>query len=74
MPIQSLLAEDSGAFSPEDLASITKAFEAALSSLGLIDRSDPAVLLVAKTTLELAKQGALDPTQLSIAVVKHMTA
>jgi len=74
MPIRSLLDEGSGSFSPEDIASIVKAFEAALGSLGLSDRrNDPALLLVAKTTLEIAKQGELDPTQLSIAVVRRMT-
>ena len=46
VPIRPLLA--AGAFSPEDVATLTAAFEDILRALKLVDRSDPAVTLVAK--------------------------
>jgi hypothetical protein len=68
MPIRSLFGE--GAFSPEDVAVITSAFEDTLQSLGLIDRKDPAVSMVARRIIELAKSGERDPILLRDAVLK----
>jgi len=45
-----LALENNHWFGPEDIAGLTTAFEAALAKLGLVDRSDP-------TTLTLAKLG-----------------
>jgi hypothetical protein len=72
LPIRSLLEEEPGAFSPEEVRAIADAFEAALGSLGLASRDDPAVLLVAKITLEFAMQGELHPVRLSELVIKRM--
>jgi hypothetical protein len=60
----------SGAFSPEEVAVVTTAFEDTLRALGLIDRKDPAVTIVAKRMFELAKGGETDPILLRDAVLK----
>jgi hypothetical protein len=72
VPITPLLKAEVGAFGPEEVASITNAFEMILRSLGLVNREDPVVLLVAKTTLEIAKDGECDPMRLSELVIKRM--
>lgn len=72
MPIEPLLESEAGAFGPDDIASITSAFERSLHRLGLVDLKDPAVILVAKTTLEIAKHGERDPILLSDAMLKRM--
>jgi len=59
-----------GAFSPEEVAVLTTAFEDALRALGLVDRKDPAVTMVAKRIFELAKGGEHDPILLRDAVLK----
>lgn len=62
VPIRPLLQDVS--FSPEDVTALTTAFEDSLSALGLMDRSDPAVLMVAKRIIELAKHGERNPARL----------
>jgi len=54
MPIRPLLQE--GSFSPEDITLLVTAFEDALTALGLVDRNDPAALLVAKRIIQVAQQ------------------
>jgi hypothetical protein len=61
---------NSGSFSPEDIASIATAFEDTLSALGLVNREDPAVRMVAKRLFELASGGEHDPILLRDAVLK----
>ena len=51
-------------FGPEEIASVTAAFEAALSKLGLVDRQDPLTMTVAKLVMQLAQDGESDPKQL----------
>ena len=51
-------------FGPEDIAGLTTAFEAALAKLGLVDRSDPTTLTLAKLIIELAKAGEREPERL----------
>jgi hypothetical protein len=41
VPIRTFLERDNS-FGPEDIADLSAAFEAALSNLGLVDRTDPA--------------------------------
>jgi hypothetical protein len=48
------------------------AFDAALSKLGLIDRTDPATLAIAKLIIELAKEGERDPERLCALALKHI--
>jgi hypothetical protein len=68
VPIRPLLA--AGAFSPEDAATLIAAFEDSLRALKLVDRSDPAVTLVAKRVIALAMGGERDPKLLREAVLQ----
>jgi hypothetical protein len=72
VPIRPLLQDVS--FSPEDATALATAFEDSLSALGLVDRNDPAVLLVAKHIIELAKHGERNPTRLRDYVVNGFQA
>ena len=63
MPIQLVLKNDH-AFTPEDTKVLVEVFEDTLKALRLIDRDDPVTMLVAKTIIELAKQGERDPQRL----------
>ena len=69
MPIRPLLF-GSWVFTPEEIAVIATAFEDTLSALGLVNRQDPAVTMVAKRIFELAKGGEHDPILLRDAVLK----
>ena len=73
MPIRPLL-EREAVFGPEDIAGITAAFDDALRQLGLVDRKDPIVLVVARTTIQLAREGERDPKSLSDKVVEFLRA
>ena len=64
MPIR-----ESGTFSPEDIATITAAYEESLRALGLVDRTDPAATMVAKRVLGIAAGGERDPIVLRDAVL-----
>jgi hypothetical protein len=46
------------------------AFEAALKQLKVVDRKARMALLVAKTTLQIAKEGERDPERLSERVIR----
>jgi hypothetical protein len=74
MPIRPLLEGEGAVFGPKDIAGITAAFDDALKQLGLVDRKDPIVMLVARTTIQLAKQGERDPKCLSDKVVRLLRA
>jgi hypothetical protein len=63
MPIRPHLSH-THEFGPQDIALLSTAFEGALHSLRLVNRADPAVLLVAKRTVELAVRGERDPIPL----------
>ena len=63
MPIYGLIRQEV-AFSPEEVSAITKAFEAALQRLGLVNRSDPVAETVARKIIELARTGERDPDRL----------
>ena len=72
MPIRALLEENSGVFGPGELLDIAKAFEAVLKDMGLTDRTDPATLMLAKLTIELAKQGQFTAASLRVRVMREM--
>jgi hypothetical protein len=62
VPIRAILANEYGpSFQPEEIASLTAAFDAALNKLGLVDRRDPVTMTVAKLIIKLAKDGERDP-------------
>jgi hypothetical protein len=53
------------AFGPDDLKGIGDAFSAALTKLGLNDRSDPLVEMVARRIIRAAMAGERDPAKLT---------
>jgi hypothetical protein len=59
-------------FGPEDAAQLTAAFEAALSKLGLVDRTDPMTMTVAKLIIQLAKNGERDLQKLCDDALKSL--
>ena len=70
VPIRPLLESEPGAFGPEDVEALVFAFEASLKALRLVDRKDPAVLVVARRVIALAKEGNRDPIALRDQVLK----
>jgi hypothetical protein len=72
VPIRPLLQD--GSFSPDDVTALATAFEDSLSALGLVDRNDPAVLMIAKRIIELAKHGERNQTRLRDYVVNQFQA
>jgi hypothetical protein len=72
VPVRTFLEHDH-AFGPEDIASLSAAFEAALSKLGLVDRADPATMAVAKLIIEFAKQGEREPERLCALAVLQLS-
>jgi hypothetical protein len=60
-------------FGPEDIAALTTAFEAALGKLGLVDRSDPTTVTLAKLIIELAKAGEREPERLCDSALKRLS-
>lgn len=69
MPIYGLIKQEA-VFSPEEITAITKAFEAALQGLGLVNRSDLVAETVARKIIELARTGERDPDRLCEQVLK----
>jgi len=67
------LASEARVFGPEEIEAIAAAFESTLEQLRLVDRNDPAVMMVAKFTIEIAKRGERDPVRLREQVVKLMS-
>jgi hypothetical protein len=55
---------DSFAFGPEEIQYVVKAYDDALSSLGLASRDDPATRLLAKKIIEIARTGERDPLKI----------
>jgi hypothetical protein len=53
------------AFEPEEIATMSAAYEQTLRVLQLADRQDPITELVARKILEVAGTGERDPTRIS---------
>jgi hypothetical protein len=70
MPIVRLLQNE--AFGPDDITVITAAFEDALKSLGLVDRTDPLTTLVAKAIIVCAQTGERDRIRLRDCALKSL--
>jgi hypothetical protein len=62
VPIRLLISDH--AFPPEDARVLAQAFEDTLKALRLVDRDDPATMLVARIIIDLAKAGERDPFKL----------
>jgi len=69
----SLALESNHWFGPEDVAALTTAFEAAVGKLGLVDRSDPTTVTLAKLIIELAKAGERKPERLCDSALKRLS-
>jgi hypothetical protein len=72
VPIRPFLEHDQF-FGPEDIGGLSAAFEAALSKLGLVDRTAPATIAVAKLIIELAKRGERNPERLCALAVEQLS-
>ena len=72
MPIRGLLDVDSAAFDPEDITAITAAHEMALKRLGVNDRKSAMAFLIAKTVIQIAKDGERDPKRLGERVIRSL--
>ena len=72
VPISALLQE--GVFSPDDITALTTAFEDSLSALGLVDRNDPVVTMVAKRIIKMARLGERNPIRLRDYVLNEFRA
>jgi hypothetical protein len=60
-------------FGPEDIASMSAGFGAALGKLGLVDRDDPITVTVARLIIESAKEGERDPVRLCDRAVERLS-
>jgi hypothetical protein len=69
MPIYPLL--QNSALTPEHIRAMGTAFEAALAKLGMVNRDDPIVHLVARKVIEVAQRGEQNPVRLCELTVMH---
>jgi len=69
MAIYRLLLE--GTFSPEDIRTLTHAYEGALRVLHL-DRSDSVTNIVAQKIIEVARRGETSPSRICQIAVKEL--
>ena len=70
MPIYPLLRVST--FDPEHCQALGIAFEACLTQLGLVDRSDPLTVMIAKKIIELGQRGVRDPDRLCELTAKEL--
>ena len=72
MPMTRLL--QTSMFNPDQVRELVAAYESALASLNLTNRTDPVTELVARAIIECAKTGELDRAKLrdcAVAAVKR---
>jgi len=62
MAIYRLIA--SGSFGPDEIEAMTAAYESALMDLGLIDRDDPIMELIARSIVNVTGTGERDPVRI----------
>jgi hypothetical protein len=62
------------AFTPEDIAPISAAYEDCLRILKLTNRSDPLTEIIAKAIFEIAQTGMRDPIQIRELALKRIGA
>jgi hypothetical protein len=73
MPINAVLEEESRAgasFTPDDIRTMVTAFENCLERLKVEDRSSAMGFLIARTIIQLAKEGERDPNHLCESVIR----
>jgi hypothetical protein len=54
----------SHSFGPDRIEAMTAAYEAALTSLGMVDRDDPVTELIAKSIINVTATGEHDPQKI----------
>jgi len=59
-------------FEPNTIAVLAAALKEALHQLRLVDRNDPAVTIIAKRIIELARRGERDPIRLRNEVIQSL--
>jgi hypothetical protein len=72
-PISSCVREMDGAFGPEVIAIMSRAYQGVLSDLGLADQEDSITLLVARRIIELAAEGERDADRLRATTLASLT-
>jgi hypothetical protein len=70
MPIDRLLAESK--FGPDEIENLKLAFEQALRSLQLVDRTDPITDIVARRIIEIGTTGVRDAREIAEIAVKQL--
>jgi hypothetical protein len=70
MSLRLVVANSENSYLATDTGILVDAFEAVLNELRLVDRNDPAVLVVANRIIAFAKTGVLDPLKLRDLTVK----
>jgi hypothetical protein len=60
-------------FTPDDIPIIARAFDQVLKAKRLIDRKDPAVLMIARLTIEVALSGERDPERITEVVLEKLS-
>lgn len=64
---------DGAAFEPEAVKVMTDAYEEALRTLRLADRSDPVTEIIARKIIQCANTGENDPARLCEAALRGMS-
>ena len=70
MAIYRLLQE--GAWDQADIERLTAAYEAALTKLRLVDRTDPLTELIAKKIIEVTRNGEHDPARICVRAIQEL--
>jgi hypothetical protein len=70
MPIRRLLAGST--LGPDEIEILSVAFDEALRSLNLVDRSDPLTDLVAKKIIDIGATGVRDPAEIAKIAVREL--
>ena len=61
------------AFGPDEIKILTAAYDEALRTLRLANRSDPTTEIVAKKNIELAQRGERDPVRLRERAIRSLS-
>jgi hypothetical protein len=70
MPIRRLLAGST--LGPDEIETLSVAFDEALRSLNLVDRSDPLTDMVAKKIIDIGATGVRDPAEIAKIAVREL--
>jgi hypothetical protein len=72
MPIWNPAEQEQEIFGPDIITVLVVALEDAVRELRLVDRNDPAVTMIAKRIIELARRGERDPIRLRDQAVQSL--